>query len=67
MNMAGAKRGGDTESEASSKLCQHRAGRGAQTHEPDHDLSQSQSINRLSHPGAPKFIVFNPISLASEI
>ena len=33
--------------------CQHRAGRGAQTHEPwDHDLNQSWRLNWLSHPGA---------------
>ena len=34
--------------------CQHRARRGARTHGPrDHDLSRSQTLNRLSHPGAP--------------
>ena len=34
--------------------CQHRARHGARTHEPwDHDLSRSQTLNRLSHPGAP--------------
>ena len=34
--------------------CQHRARRGARTHEPqDHDLSRSWMLNRLSHPGAP--------------
>ena len=41
--------------------CQHRAGCGAPTHRPrDHDLSQSQMLNRLSHPGAPfeKFLKF---------
>ena len=33
--------------------CQHRARHGARTHEPyDHDLSWSQMLNRLSHPGA---------------
>ena len=32
----------------------HRARRGARTHEPwDRDLSQSQTLNLLSHPGAP--------------
>ena len=36
--------------------CQHRARRGAQTHEPrDRDLSWSRTLNRLSHPGAPDF------------
>ena len=34
--------------------CQHRAQRKAGTHEPrDHDPSQSQTLNQLSHPGAP--------------
>ena len=34
--------------------CQHRARHGAQTHELwDHDLSWSQPLNWLSHPGAP--------------
>ena len=38
--------------------CQHRARRGAQTREPrDHDLSRSRTLNRLSHPGAPKPIL----------
>ena len=35
--------------------CQHGARRGAQTHGPwDHDLSRSRTLNRPSHPGAPK-------------
>ena len=39
--------------------CQHRARCGARTHEPwDHDLSRSQTLNRLSHPGAPHDIYF---------
>ena len=34
--------------------CQHRTLRGAWTHEPrDHDLSWSQTLKQLSHPGAP--------------
>ena len=34
--------------------CQHRAWCGARTHKLwDHDLRQSQMLNRLSHPGAP--------------
>ena len=34
---------------------QHRARRGAQIHKPwGHDLSRSQTLNRLSHPGAPR-------------
>ena len=37
--------------EAGSRLCAQRR---AQTHEPrDHDLSQSQKLNQLSHQGAP--------------
>ena len=37
--------------------CQHRAPRGAPTHElGDHDLSGSQRLNRLSHPGAPRLV-----------
>ena len=40
--------------------CQHRARRRAWTHEPwDHDLSWSQTLNQLSHPGAPKSDYFN--------
>ena len=36
--------------------CQHRDWCGAQTHKPwDHDLSRSQMLNQLSHPGAPIF------------
>ena len=35
----------------------HRARRGARTHGPrDHDLSRSQLLNRLSHPGAPIYV-----------
>ena len=38
--------------------CQHRARHGAQTHEPqDHDLSQSQTLNRQSHPSAATIIL----------
>ena len=34
--------------------CQHRARQRAGTHRlPDHDLSGSQTLDRLSHPGAP--------------
>ena len=33
--------------------CQHRARPGAGTYKPrDHDLSQCQRLNRLTHPGA---------------
>ena len=41
--------------------CQHRAWCGAWTHElRDHDLSWSQTLNQLSHPGVPykKFFLF---------
>ena len=39
--------------------CQHRARRGARTAAPgDHDLSQSRTLNRLSHPGAPHLSYF---------
>ena len=39
--------------------CQHRARRGARTHGPwDHDLSQSRTPNWLSHPGAPRWVLF---------
>ena len=38
---------------------QPRAQCGARTHELwDHDLSQSQMLNRLSHPDAPFFLMF---------
>ena len=37
-----------------AQSCQHRAQLRTQTHEPrDHDLSWSQTPNRLSHPGVP--------------
>ena len=52
----GREREGNAESEAGTRVstCQHRAGRGAQAHKlRDHDLSQSQTFNWLSHPGAP--------------
>ena len=48
------QREGDTESEAG---CQHRARHGTWTHELwDHDLSWSQTLNRLSHTGAPVWL-----------
>ena len=55
---ARAEREGNTESKAGSRLqapsCQHRARCGVWTHKPwDHDLSQSQTLSQLSHPGAP--------------
>ena len=40
--------------------CQHRILWGAQTHElRDHDLSQSRTLDQLSHLGAPALSVFN--------
>ena len=40
--------------------CWHRAWRGARTQEPwDHDLSWSQMLNQLSHPGVPSFLFLN--------
>ena len=43
--------------QAQAMTCQHRAQYGARTHEPrDHDLSQSQMFNPLSHPGTPMII-----------
>ena len=39
--------------------CRHRTQRGARTHGPqDHDLSRSQTFNRLSHVGAPQLKSF---------
>ena len=38
--------------------CQHKAQCRARTHKPwDHDLSQSQTLNRLGHPGAPTLCI----------
>ena len=40
--------------------CQHRARHGAWTHKPrDHHLSQSWTLNGLSHRGAPEELLFN--------
>ena len=57
----GAEKEGDTESESGSRLqavsteTRHRA----RTRKlPDHDLSRSQTPNRLSHPGTPKVLCF---------
>ena len=52
--------GGGIEEEGTEDLkrplhWQQRARYGALTHEPwDHDLSQRQTLNPLSHPGAPR-------------
>ena len=52
---AGAEREGDRiQSSLQALSCQHRAWCEAWIHELwDHDLSWSQMLNRLSHPGAP--------------
>ena len=40
--------------------CQQGAQHGAQNHELwDHDLSQSQMLNQLGHPGAPIYFIYN--------
>ena len=53
----GAESGRDRGSKASSS-CQQRAWCRARTHEPwDHDLSQSRTLNWLSHPGVPMTIL----------
>ena len=57
----GAERERDTESEAGSRLLAVHTGpkHGAQTHKPrNHDLSQSQKLNQLSHPGTPMPLCF---------
>ena len=55
----GAEKEGDTESETGSRLraVSTEPGCGARTQPQDHDLSRSQTLNRLSHPGAPCFLV----------
>ena len=48
---------------------QHRARHGARTHRlPDHDLNRSRTLNRLSHPGAPRavFSVWTDDNLGGE-
>ena len=57
--IARSREGAETERERENPKqvlsCQHRAGLRARSHEPwDHDLSQSQMFNRLSHPGTPR-------------
>ena len=58
MSGGGSEREGDTESEAGSRLwagsTEPDAGLELTNREIMHDLSQSRSLNRLSHPGAPK-------------
>ena len=62
MSRGGAERGGRHRiwSGLQALSCQHRAWHRAQTHRVwDHDLSWSRTLNRLSHPGAPKMKCFN--------
>ena len=48
--------------------CQHRARRGARTHELwDDDLSQSRALNWLSHPGAPIIFLNAWLSMKSGL
>ena len=58
MSMGGAeRRRHSVQYRLQALSCQHRAQRGARTHKPrDHDLSRSGTLNRLSHPGAPKCV-----------
>ena len=61
MSRGGAEREGERhriQSRLQALSCQHRARCGARTHRLwDHDLSQSRTPNRLSHPGAPLHIL----------
>ena len=58
MDGGGADREGDTESEAGSGLSAQSLMRGSNPQTVRHDLSQSQTLNHLSHSGAPKYIYF---------
>ena len=56
----GKREGDRIWSRLQAQSCQHRAWCRARTHGPrDHVLSQSRTLNRLSHPGAPDFVLFN--------
>ena len=61
----GAEREGDTESEAGSRLRAVGAepDAGLKPTNCDHDLSQSWTLNRLSHPGAPILGTFRQYAL----
>ena len=52
MSRGGAERGGDTESEAGSRL--RAISTEPNVNQRDHDLSRSRTLNRLSYPGAPR-------------
>ena len=61
MSGGGAERERETQNLSRLQVLsyQHRAQRGSQTHKPrDHDLSQSQMLNQLSHPGPPPLLIF---------
>ena len=52
----GRKRGKQIWNRFQALSYQHRAQRRSRTHEPwDHDLSWSQTLNQLSHPGTPVY------------
>ena len=55
--------------QAPGSSCQHRARHGARSHKPwDHDLSWSQTLNRLSHPGAsPKTLFTKSLFIYFEV
>ena len=59
----GAEREGDTiQSRLQALSNQHRAWRRAQTHKLwDHDVSQSRTLNQLSHSGTPKKLLFKVV------
>ena len=58
MSGKGAERGRHRiQSRLQALSCQHRARRGARTHELwDHDLSRSWTLNRLSYPDTPLYL-----------
>ena len=60
VSRGGAERGRHRiQSRLQGPSCQYRAWCGARTHRVwDHDLSQSQMPNQLSHPGAPSTVYF---------
>ena len=64
----GADREGDTECEVGSRLhiVSTEPDAGLELNELwDHDLSRSRSLNRLSHPGAPRFLnIWNPLTVS---
>ena len=61
MNGGGAEREGDTESETGSRLraiSPEPDARGSNSRTPRSWPGWSQTLNRLRHPGAPKYIIF---------